>query len=189
MKTLPDSIRAIRRLTYDGGSLAEAFDDDQQTLENVIDLALDYAVEDLNNSTTYFSLEAEWLDDNGEVIKVEEYDGAGNFVRAHGVLATTPEFRQKELTFHPYSATPIRLNAEVELDDEIAVSYGTEYVDPDVDYAYICAVANNIKTLHVVVVNGSDRPVFKVLDDEGISIEPSYPNLNLAIAVAKGWLS
>lgn len=166
MKTLPDSIRAIRRLTYDGGSLAEAFDDDQQTLENIIELALDYAVEDLNNSTTYFSLEAEWLDDDGDVVKVEEYDTAGNLVRAHGVL-TRPSTD----------------------DDEINVEFGTSYIDPDSDHAYICSVANNIKTMHVVAVNGSDRPLFKVVDDEGIYIEPGYPSLDLAIIVAKGWLA
>lgn len=167
MKTLPDSIRAIRRLNYDAGAIAEAFEDDEQTLENVIDMAIDYAVEDLNNSTLNFYVEAEWLDANGNVVKVEEYDEAGNFVRAHGVLV-------RETT---------------DDDDEINVEFGTTYVDPDAGHAYICSVANNIKTMHVVVVNGSDRPVFKVLDDEGVHIEPSYQSLDLAITVAKGWLS
>lgn len=182
MRTIPDTIKATRIITYDGGSLAEAFYYDQQTLENVIDLALEYAVEDLNNSTLNFFIEAEWLDDNGDVVKTQEFDTAGNLVRGHGVLVATPESLKKELTFHPYTAEPIRLS-------EFTIELGSGYDDPDVEYAYICSVANNIKTMHVVVVNGSDRPVFKVLDDEGVHIEPSCQSLDLAITVAKGWLS
>lgn len=165
MKTLPDIIKATRIINYDGGSIAEAFEDDEQTLANVIDMALDYAVEDLGNNSMNFYLEAEWLDDNGETIKIEEYNEAGQLISKRGVLVRLSE------------------------DDEIAVSYGTEYVDPDAEYAYICAVADTIRTMHVVAVNEETRPIFKVLDDEGIIIEPGYNSLNLAIIAAKGWLS
>lgn len=182
MKTLPDTIKATRIINYDGASIAEAFDDDEQTLANVIDLAIDHAVEDLNNSTLNFFIEAEWLDDNGDVVKTQEFDTAGNLVRGHGVLVATPESLKKELTFHPYTAEPIRLS-------EFTIELGSGYDDPDVEYAYICSVANTIKTMHVVAVNEENRPVFKVLDDEGIIIEPSYKTLQLAITVAKGWLS
>lgn len=167
MKTLPDLIKATRIINYDGASIAEAFDDDEQTLANVIDLAIDHAVEDLNNSTLNFSIEAEWLDDNGDVVKTQEFDTAGNLVRGHGLLVRS--FRED--------------------DEEFTIELGSGYDDPDVEYAYVCSVANTIKTMHVVAVNEENRPVFKVLDDEGIIIEPSYKTLQLAITVAKGWLS
>jgi len=100
------------------------------------------------------------------------------------------------LTAHPYTATPIRegyVHVDdsnlIQNDDEFTVALGPDYVDPEAYGSYICAVANDFRTMHVVALNGKDDPVFQVLDDEGVPIHPFYPTLNLAIIAAKGWLS
>lgn len=76
----PTIIYAVRRLAYGTDGLYEAYEDEDQTLENVIELALEYASEDLNNSTLSYYLIAEWHDEEGNVIKTVEYDTAGNII-------------------------------------------------------------------------------------------------------------
>jgi hypothetical protein len=74
-------------------------------------------------------------------------------------------------------------------DSEFHIELGSGYDDPEVEYAYICSVADNVKTTHVVAVNAENRPLFKVVDDEGIIIEPGYKTIDLAVLAAKAWLS
>lgn len=80
----PTIIYAVRRLAYGTDGLYEAYEDEDQTLENVIDLALEYASEDLNNSTMSYYLIAEWHDEEGNVTKTVEYDTAGNIITDQG---------------------------------------------------------------------------------------------------------
>lgn len=80
----PTIIYAVRRLAYTTDGLYDAYEEDDQTLENVIDLALEYASEDLNNSTLSYYLVAEWHDEEGNVIKTVEYDTSGNIITDQG---------------------------------------------------------------------------------------------------------
>lgn len=73
----PTIIYAVRRLAYGTDGLYDAFEEEEQTMENVIGLALEYASEDLNNSTLSYYLVAEWRDEEGNVIKTAEYDWNG----------------------------------------------------------------------------------------------------------------
>lgn len=76
----PTIIYAVRRIAYGASGLFDVYEEEDQTLENAIELALEYASEDLNNSTMSYYLIAEWHDEEGNVIKTVEYDTSGNII-------------------------------------------------------------------------------------------------------------
>lgn len=72
---------------------------------------------------------------------------------------------------------------------DIQVQLGGAYADVyAVDSSYICAVAGNIKTVHISAVNGGERPQFHIIDDEGEEVGYPHPSLYIAILVAKDHL-
>lgn len=73
----PTIIYAVRRIAYGASGIFDAFEEEEQTLENAIELALEYASEDLNDSKLSYYLVAEWHDEEGNVIKTVEYDWNG----------------------------------------------------------------------------------------------------------------
>jgi hypothetical protein len=168
-ENLPTLIYAVKKIGYTATSLVDLDNDDDVTLQDMVEMALDYASEDINDSTVSHYLIAEYHDESGKTIKTEEYDWEGN-------LLSSAE-----------KGKPTMITTKTE--SEIYIELGSGYDDPEVEYAYICSVADNIKTTHVVAVNGENRPLFKVVDDEGIIIEPGYKTVDLAVLAAKAWLS
>lgn len=75
---LPTIVYAVKRIGYMATSLAALDDDEHITLQSMIDMALEYASEDLNDSTVSHYLVAEYHDEDGNVIRTEEYDWNGN---------------------------------------------------------------------------------------------------------------
>jgi hypothetical protein len=73
--------------------------------------------------------------------------------------------------------------------NDIQVQLGGEYTDIyAVDSSYICAVAGNIKTVHILTINGPERPQFQIFDDEGDEVGYPHPSLYVAVLVAKDHL-
>lgn len=74
----PTIIYALRKIAYDTEGLYDVFEEEEQTFENVIEMVLEYASDDINSSTLSYYLVAEWHDEEGNVIKTAEYDWNGN---------------------------------------------------------------------------------------------------------------
>lgn len=80
----PDLVIAVRRINYSGEALYESAldvasggDDVVVGLPDIIDLVLDYAVEDINNSALNFEVIAVWKDEYGNDIASVVYDNSG----------------------------------------------------------------------------------------------------------------
>jgi hypothetical protein len=74
---LPTIVYAVKRVAYMSSTLAD-WADDAVTLQGMIDMALEYASEDLNDSAVSHYLIAEYRDEDGNVTRTEEYDWNGN---------------------------------------------------------------------------------------------------------------
>jgi len=77
-KNLPTTIYAVKKVGYSADSLNGLDNEEDVTLESMIDMALEYASEDLNDSRVNHYLVAEYHDENGNLVKTERYDWAGN---------------------------------------------------------------------------------------------------------------
>lgn len=79
VSTLPTIIYAKRQVSYSVSSIIDQ-EDGPTTLEDLIDLALDYASDDISNANIQYYLVAEWHDDEDRIVRSSEYDWSGNLV-------------------------------------------------------------------------------------------------------------
>lgn len=81
----PDAIHVARSMVYHGASLFETLQDMYSGSDNevvgvpdVINLAIDYALEDMNNPRFGFDVTAIWTDEDKRTIYSVVYDNNGN---------------------------------------------------------------------------------------------------------------